>query len=224
MTTRNTILLLALAVALAACGRSKPPVDNTDLQTAASIASAVPDKARVVEPVDLDVLEFAALDPQSDDTEAVPETSEEPVYADFELRHGESLYHFAKWARLPVETVAEASGLDLSGDYAVGTTVRLPIEGEALSHVIGVREAHHVMRAEGYLASRGGSVGAEFVTVRTGENAWKIAHDQQGIPIWLLQTYNPSVDLELLRPGQQLMVPVIADIVVDADMLEAPID
>jgi len=35
----------------------------------------------------------------------------------------------------------------------------------------------------------------------------------------LLETYNPSVELDRLRPGQQLMVPVIADIVVDAEDL-----
>jgi LysM repeat protein len=72
------------------------------------------------------------------------------------------------------------------------------------------------VRVEGYLASRGGSVGTDFVKVRTGDSAWKIAQDNQGIPVWVLEAYNPSVDLDALRPGQELMVPVLADVVVDA--------
>ena len=33
--------------------------------------------------------------------------------------------------------------------------------------------------------------------------------------MWLLETYNPSANLDRLRPGEELMVPIIADIVVD---------
>ena len=70
---------------------------------------------------------------------------------------------------------------------------------------------------EGYLASRGGAIGAEFVTVRTGDSATSIAREQMGIPLWLLQTYNPEANLDRIRPGQELLVPVLADIVVDAE-------
>lgn len=57
------------------------------------------------------------------------------------------------------------------------------------------------------------------VAVATGDSATSIAREQMGIPLWLLQTYNPSVNLDRIRPGQELMVPVVADIVVDAEDL-----
>ena len=139
----------------------------------------------------------------------------------FTLRHGESLDHFARWSGLPVEDIAAASELSLHSTYAAGTEVRLPVADEARSEVEKARDAHHIRRAEGYLSSRGGAVGTEFITVRTGDTAWSLAREQQGIPIWLLETYNPSVDLDTLRPGQQLMVPVVADIVVDAEDADA---
>ena len=47
-------------------------------------------------------------------------------------------------------------------------------------------------------------------------SAWAVAQKGYGFPVWLLEAYNPSVDLDRLRPGQELMVPVLADIVVDA--------
>ena len=72
-------------------------------------------------------------------------------------------------------------------------------------------------RVDGYLASRGGSVGTETYRVKTGDSAWGIARNQGGIPVWLLGDLNPSVNLERLRPGMELELPVLADVVVDAE-------
>ncbi len=142
----------------------------------------------------------------------------EPLYAFYELRHGETLAHFARWSGIPVEEIAEASGLDLAGDYSVGTAIRIPIHSVDTQLAVDERrETHRTRRVETYLASRGGTVGTDFFTVRTGDTAWSIARDAQGIPVWMLEAYNPSVDLDKLQPGQDLLVPVIADIVVDAE-------
>ncbi|MFT6146817.1 MAG: hypothetical protein ACJAZO_000227 [Myxococcota bacterium] len=138
----------------------------------------------------------------------------------FELRRGESLAHFARWSELPVEDVALWSGLDLDGAYAVGTQVFLPVTGAALSEVELSRSAHRELRVDGYLSLRGGSVGNDFYQVRTGDTAWDIAKNSQDIPVWLLEAYNPSIDLERLHPGDELMVPILADVVADAQVMQ----
>ena len=219
MTARTTLVLLALALALTACGQAEsPPADAPTASHEAPTPAPEPVTVSTEEALEIVLAEVA---PPADEVEILDEPSEAPLptYAEFSLRHGESLDHFARWSGLPVEVVAEASGLDLSGAYVAGTPIRVPVEGEARSTLESSRDRHHTKRAEGYLASRGGTLGNEFVTVKTGDSAWSIARDQQGIPIWLLETYNPSVELDRLRPGQQLMVPVIADIVVDAEDL-----
>ena len=133
----------------------------------------------------------------------------EEACATFTLRRGETLAHFARWAELPIETIADHSHLDLKGQYPVGTSIMLPIEGEHLASTNAARDAHHIERAEGYLERRGGSERSQFLTVATGDTAWSIAREDLGIPVWLLETYNPSVDLESLKPGQELMYPII---------------
>lgn len=79
------------------------------------------------------------------------------------------------------------------------------------------RERHRLQRVQSYVASRGGAAGIGFHRVRTGETAWSIARDAQGIPVWLLEAYNPSIDIERLRPGQELRVPRIDDTVAEVE-------
>ena len=147
------------------------------------------------------------------------ETQAQPLlqFAEYELRRGESLAHFARWSGLTVETIADSSSLSLNGTYPVGTKITVPLTVEEQGSLDTFRDEHHIKRVEGYLASRGGSNGSEFYKVQTGDSAWIIARSRLGIPVWMLESYNPSVNLDNLQPGQELMVPIIDDVVVSAD-------
>lgn len=151
-------------------------------------------------------------------TVAAPEVPEGSTWT---VRRGETLAHYARWSELPVEVVAEASGVGLDEALAVGAEVRVPGDASMRARVETARDAHHRRRAQGYLASRGGAQGTDFYQVRTGDTAWSVARDEIGVPVWLLEVYNPTVDLDALRPGQQLMVPVIDDSVADASATPA---
>lgn len=210
---------LMLIVALVGCHAEEAPValPSSALSSPAElpideffdeVAFALVDEAPEVPSIEEDA-------PPSVGDEALPEPHAVAAVARFKLRRGETPSHFARWSGLPVEVIAEASGLSLGGTYPVGTEIRVPADPERQAELERAREAHHARRAEGYLASRGGARGTEFYTVRTGDTAWSIAMDAHGIPVWLLETYNPSVDLERLRPGQDLMVPILADTVAD---------
>ncbi|MBX2801608.1 MAG: LysM peptidoglycan-binding domain-containing protein [Myxococcales bacterium] len=140
---------------------------------------------------------------------------DEPSKA-YTLRRGETLDHFARWAELPVETIAHASSLPLDAPLPVGTEIVVPASHERRGHIEHARDAHHLRRVEGYLASRGGTVGTEFYVVRTGDSAWTIAKLNGDLPVWLVESFNPSIDVEHLRPGQALMLPLLAD-TIDTD-------
>lgn len=215
-----TILIPVALLALTACGTSQDPSEDTASQEVAALSDAtveVLDEADMPEPATPDVDADEALA-----STVATETEPEVPAAVFTLRRGETLAHFARWSDLPVETIAATSELDLDGIYPVGTEVRVPVSDEALDGMIRRREAHQQARVDGYLASRGGSVGTEELMVRTGDSAWTLARREAGIPVWLLEAYNPDVDLDRLRPGQTLSVPVIADIVADVGATPEP--
>ena len=154
-------------------------------------------------------------------TEAVPSVpAPAPALgATYALRRGETLDHFARWSGLPVEVLAEASGLSLEATaLPVGTLVQVPLDADGLARLEVAREAHHLERSWSWLLSRGGAVGTEAHEVRDGETAWTIAKTHGDVPVWVVEAYNPEVDLDALEPGYALLIPLVADAVVEAHL------
>ncbi len=221
----SLIVLAPLFAGLVACGEKSEPITSGEAMALSEVATAEVESADTDSTFDAAVSEEIALASPDSLIEAIPEDIDmapdpvvEPIAtASFKLRHGETLHYFAKWSELPVEDIAEASSLSLDGSYPVGTVVEIPSDGIDVAAVEAARQAHWTTRIDGYMASRGGEAGTDFYTVATGDTAWGIARDAQGIPIWLLAAYNPEVGLDSLHPGDKLMVPILADIVVDAE-------
>ena len=213
----RTALLTTLALVLGACAGDAGSAQHADLSIDADAAEVLATSEATVEIAssESDLGFDPEIEPGADElVEPGPEAAgkeEVGPTARFDLRRGETLAHYARWSGVPVEDIAEISELDLEGVYPVGTEIVVPVNAEELAVLTTKRDAHHAACAEAWLASRGGSSGSAFVKVRTGDTAWSIAKDAGSIPVWLLESYNPSVDLERLRPGQQLMIPVLTE-------------
>jgi Tfp pilus assembly protein FimV len=54
-------------------------------------------------------------------------------------------------------------------------------------------------------------LGTEVYIVRRGDSLWSITQRYAGVPVWLLQQYNPDLELGALRTGVQLVVPRLED-------------
>lgn len=215
-------ILITLTLFLGACGSvASPRADRSgDTAEVVALSEATVDTAESEAP--LEPTADRETDPVAE-TPPVDLTDVEPVIgARYLLRRGETLAHFARWSHLPVEDIATASNLSLDELYDVGTEVIVPVQGEQQVALEKRRDEHRVARVEAYLASRGGAAFTDFHEVRTGESAWSIAKDSGALPVWVLESYNPSVDLDRLRPGQQLLVPIIADVVVDSSDAPEP--
>ena len=227
MFTKLTMALAMLPLVVA-CGGRPAPRNRTAEVPATQVYSPSPD-VLAAETFDAEEDEVA-MDDAMDDTGVLPmpvASSPEVIAAEvgepivtYHLRRGESLAHFARWSDLPVEIIAEASEQPLDAALPVGTVVRVPASPDRRSRIEASRDAHHERRTEGYLASRGGAVDTEFYVVRTGDSGWGIAK-RHGLPVWLVEAFNPSLDFEGLRPGQAVMLPVTADMVDAADDTDA---
>jgi LysM repeat protein len=224
---------LAICI-ISACNPQPEPTATEDTEVAVSIAASTLSDSdapelgafdlsggkneEAIEVITAPAEDGELVSSDADQSDAITEPTEIPAaYPVVKLRRGETLAHFARWSGLTVESIADASMVDLEGDYPVGLEITLPVTSEEMANIADRREKHRVTRVDGYLASRGGSVKSDFYTVQSGDNAWVVARKKHGIPVWVLESFNPSIDLDKLRPGQPLMVPVIADTVVDAE-------
>ena len=73
------------------------------------------------------------------------------------------------------------------------------------------RDAFEDARLDRYLARRGELVGVTTHTVGTGETAWQIAKDHGALPLWVLASFNRGQDLDRLRIGQEINLPMLGD-------------
>ena len=52
--------------------------------------------------------------------------------------------------------------------------------------------------------------GSDSYVARRGDSLWSVTQ-RGGLPVWLLQQYNPDVDFAELRPGTQIVLPKVEE-------------
>ncbi len=182
--------------------RPEPAVPVAIVEPLESGSPAVPESGPVIDD-----------DPVAEGVGAV----EAPPTAIYALRSGETLDHFARWSGLTVEEIAESSALSVVARHDVGTEIVIAADDDLRATIDASRDAHHADRVERFLSRRGGVVDHATYTVRTGDTAWHVARQNGDVPVWIVEALNPTVDLDDLRPGQRLTLPVTADMVPSDD-------
>ena len=68
-------------------------------------------------------------------------------------------------------------------------------------------EYHQSMQDEFFEAFQ--VTGTEQHKLEAGESLWYLAQRKYRVPVWLLRQYNPDLDFAALRPGTQMVIPVV---------------
>lgn len=173
----------------------------------------------------LDALAPAELAPEplavseTDIVEASP--LETPVFLTT-VRSGENLVLIAQWADVSVEEVLAVNpGLDPADGLRVGQELALP--GEDGDDYVAMRQVWSDARLTRYLDKRGGLAGVVEHRVRTGDTAWDLASQEADVPMWVLASFNEGSDLEHLRIGDTVTLPVLADQIVAVNPVEVDV-
>lgn len=207
------LTLLALsALMLPACGgEGAETPDPIALSAAPVVDSAVSSQ------IDLDpqrpvIAPLPALEPLATE---LPD-SREPAWTatlDIGVRHGETLVVLADQAGCTAEDLALLNGFDVTHMLRAGDRILVPVDRVDAETLQTRRAESLARRLDRYLRGRGGSAGVATHRVRTGETGWGIARDVVSVPMWVLASYNPDVDLDRLSIGDSLQVPVMLDTV-----------
>jgi membrane-bound lytic murein transglycosylase D len=179
-------------------------------EDAAAVASLVKqtEKAEPVSAAQVEAL-GPAIGPAVESTETA-----DPI--DYSVRNGdviqvaaaETLGHYADWLGISASRLREVNKLRYGRPVLIGQKIKLDfrkVKRETFES--RRRDYHRTLQASYFAAHR--IVGTEVYIARRGDSAWSVTQRYTQLPVWLLQQYNPDLDLSELRAGTQIVVPRI---------------
>jgi membrane-bound lytic murein transglycosylase D len=187
----------AAAAAVAAARSAKPQ---------AAAATAQPVSAAQAEALG------PALGPAAD-TEQNADPTDYGVAQDGTIRVAavETLGHYADWLGITSARLRELNHLKVRTPVRIGQRVKLEfvsVKPEVFETLR--REYHRELQAAYFAAHR--IVGTEVYIARSGDSGWTLTQHSADVPLWLLQQYNPDIDLAELRPGAQIVMPRVEEV------------
>ncbi len=125
------------------------------------------------------------------------------------VQGGESLTHYSIWAKVSVANIVSANGLKNADHLQRGQRIMVPVPEMGMPDFYAKRKAFLIKRGvdEAHIAQHTTSPWKNH-QVASGESAWIIAVKTYGISLDDLASANPTVNLERLRPGMSLRIPV----------------
>jgi len=123
----------------------------------------------------------------------------------------ETLGHFADWLGVSSSRLRELNHLKFHEPVRIGQRIRLDFS-EVTAEVFETlrHEYHRELQASYFAAHR--IVGTDVRIARSGDSAWTLTQHGAQLPVWLLQQYNPDLDLAALRAGTQIVIPRVEEV------------
>jgi len=154
-----------------------------------------------------------ALGPSSDNQQSADPT-DYSVAKDSTIRvaAAETLGHYAEWLGVSAAKIRSINKMKLAKPVLIGHRLKLEFGRVSREEFEEKRRGYHAELQATYFAEHR-IIGTEVYIVRKGDALWNVTQRFDQLPIWLLQQYNPDVDLADLRPGTQIVMPRVENVV-----------
>lgn len=120
----------------------------------------------------------------------------------------ETLGHYADWLGISASRLRQINKLRGGQPVLLGNRLKLDLgRTTAAQFEQKRRDYHYALQANFFNVHR--ILGTEVYVVRRGDSMWSITQRYARVPAWLLQQYNPDLNLGELRPGAQIVVPKV---------------
>ena len=150
----------------------------------------------------------------SSDTQQSADPTDYSVAKDNTIRvaAAETLGHYADWLGVSAGRLRQVNKMKFAKPVLIGHRIKLEFARVSREDFETKRREYHVELQATYFAEHR-IIGTEVYIVRRGDALWKVTQRFDQLPIWLLQQYNPDVDLADLRPGTQIVMPRVENVV-----------
>ena len=123
----------------------------------------------------------------------------------------ETIGHYADWLGVSAQHVRELNQLKFRTPVRIGQRLRLDFPKVTREAFEAHRHEYHQQLQAAYFASHR-IVGTQVYIARAGDSLWTLTQRGAQLPVWLLQQYNPDIDLAELRAGTQLVMPRVEEV------------
>jgi len=123
----------------------------------------------------------------------------------------ETLGHYADWLAIPTASLRTLNHLKAKQPVLIGERIRLDLRKMPREMFEQRRREYHRALQASYFASHR-IIGTEAYITRPGDSPWTLTQRGAQLPMWLLQQYNPDVNLADLHPGVQLAIPRVEQV------------
>jgi membrane-bound lytic murein transglycosylase D len=123
----------------------------------------------------------------------------------------ETLGHYADWLDTTAQRLRTINHLPFKRQVLIGHKIKLEfVKVSREDFEQKRREYHRTQQADYFAAHR--IIGTEVYIARRGDSGWTITKRNTELPLWLLQQYNPDLDLSELHPGTQIVEPKVEQV------------
>jgi membrane-bound lytic murein transglycosylase D len=123
----------------------------------------------------------------------------------------ETLGHYADWLGTSAARLRVINHLTFKKPVLVGHKIKLEFVNVSREDFEAKRREYHRTQEATYFAAHR-IVGTETYLARRGDSGWTVTQHNPELPLWLLQQYNPDLNLAEMRPGTQIVLPKIEEV------------
>ncbi len=128
--------------------------------------------------------------------------------ATIEVQPLETLGHYADWLGIRTQRLRDINGFAFRTPVEVGKRIKLDLSTVDAQAFENLRVAYHQAQQDSFFRQHIITGVTEHV-IRSGESIWILALREYDVPVWLFRQYNPAVDMENVRPGTRINMPIL---------------
>jgi membrane-bound lytic murein transglycosylase D len=126
---------------------------------------------------------------------------------------GETLGHYADWLGIPTQDIRRLNGLRYGRSIQISQVVRLEFSSISREQFEEERYEFHKEREEDFFTAYVVE-GSRLYRIQRGDTIWSLCHEKFDLPFWILKKFNAAHDFHVLMPGQELIIPLVRERVV----------
>ncbi len=221
---RREIIGIGLALAVAACSDKEASQEASKWYKpwfAQAGAEAVEEEAEAGDEASTEAesdpgaeLEAGAEGEEEAEGEVHPPAEPEPQEArlvTIKVKRGETVQAYSKWSGVAEEELRTLNKIEGKKGLRMGANFQLMLDPAAFRKFEQAR-VEQLDRLEKDFFGRFEVVRLAKVTVKRGDNVWTVSKDHDGVPVWLIEKFNATSDMNALVIGTEVLVPVVQEL------------